>query len=142
MLGLSRNKLYCFDCAGAMFHPVCCDERHLSTFFGRCYFFAMSDPREEIAKALSNWMTPDQTAKLVDEVLAITKRASAEFDCKKCGQRQMRWTDIPDAKAVASALTDLSNQAFGRPLEASAHQDPVKFVRLTNLAEVEELKRG
>ena len=43
-------------------------------------------------------MTPEQVGKLIDEVLAISKRASAEFNCKKCGQRQMRWTNIPDAK--------------------------------------------
>lgn len=99
----------------------------------------MTEPREAIAAALQNWLTPEQTAKLVDEILSISKRASAEFSCKKCGQRQMRWTDIPDAKAVASALTDLSNQAFGRPQESSAHQDPVQFYRLTNMEEVAKL---
>jgi hypothetical protein len=93
----------------------------------------MAEPRDELAAKLSSYLTPEQIEKLVDEVLAITKRASAEFNCKSCGQRQMRWTDIPDAKAVASALGDLMNQAFGRPSETSDTTEPVIFKRLTRL---------
>ena len=93
----------------------------------------MAEPRDELAAKLSSYLTPEQIEKLVDEVLAITKRASAEFSCKSCGQRQMRWTDIPDAKAVASALADLMNQAFGRPGETSDTTEPILFKRLTKL---------
>jgi hypothetical protein len=95
----------------------------------------MSDPRDELGKKLSSYMTPEQIGKLIDEVLAITKRASAEFSCKKCGQRQMRWTDIPDAKSVASALADLMNQAFGRPSETNDTVEPIVFQRLTKLSD-------
>ena len=97
----------------------------------------MSEPREELAAKLSSYMTPEQVGKLIDEVLAISKRASAEFNCKKCGQRQMRWTDIPDAKAVASALGDLMNQAFGRPSETNDRPEPIVFKRLTQLEEAQ-----
>jgi hypothetical protein len=93
----------------------------------------MPEPRDELAKKLSAYMTPEQIAKLIDEILAITKRVSAEFNCKKCGQRQMRWTDVADAKAVASALSDLMNQAFGRPSETNDTVEPVVFKRLTRL---------
>ena len=93
----------------------------------------MAEPRDELAAKLSSYLTPEQIGKLVDEVLAITKRASAEFNCKSCGQRQMRWTDIPDAKAVASALGDLMTQAFGRPGEANERSEPIVFKRLTKL---------
>lgn len=92
----------------------------------------MSEPRDELAKKLGSYLTPEQIHKLIDEILAIDKRASAEFNCKKCGQRQMRWTEIPDAKAVASALGDLMNQAFGRPSETSEHVEPIIFKRLTS----------
>lgn len=100
----------------------------------------MSEPRAELAKALSTYLTPAQVTKLIDEILAIDKRASAEFRCKKCEQRQMAWTTIPDAKAVTSALTDLMSQAFGRPQEASSNTDPILFYRLTNMEEANALQ--
>jgi hypothetical protein len=97
----------------------------------------MSDPREAIANALRGFLTEEQTKILVDEVLAVTKKGKAEFNCKKCGARQIQYANIPDARAVASALSDLANQAYGRPTEASVQNDPVQFIRLTNLGELE-----
>jgi hypothetical protein len=99
----------------------------------------VADPREALADALAGFLTPEQTRTLVDEVLAVTKKGRADFSCKSCGQRQIQFALIPDARAVASALTDLANQAYGRPVEAAAAQvEPIKFVRLTNLSELEE----
>lgn len=72
---------------------------------------------------------------LVDEILVIKKRTSAEFTCKGCGKRQMQWTEISDAKAVALALPDLLNQAYGRVGETSEKTEPVIFKRLTKLEE-------
>jgi hypothetical protein len=100
----------------------------------------MSEPREAIAQALTGFLSPEQVKKLIDEVLSIEKRASAEFNCRKCGARQMQWGMVTDAKAVASALTDLANQAFGRPGEASAQQDPIQFYRLTNLEDADAVR--
>jgi hypothetical protein len=97
----------------------------------------MAEPRDELAAKLSSFLTPEQISKLVDEILAIEKRASAEFACKKCGQRQMRWTKIPDARAVATALSDLLNQAYGRPGETGDRAEPVIFKRLTKLEPTE-----
>ena len=98
---------------------------------------AGEDPRESLAAALSLYLTPDQLTKLVDEVLAIEKRTSVEFICKKCGQKQRQYGSVSDAKAVALALPDLLNQAFGRPGEASNDTQQVIFNRLTKLEEVE-----
>jgi hypothetical protein len=66
---------------------------------------------------------------LMDEVLAITKRAHGEFSCKNCGQRQRQPCEIPDAKAVTGALVDLANQAWGRPSEDKAEVEGITFVR-------------
>lgn len=96
----------------------------------------MAEPRDELGKKLSEYLTPEQVSKLIDEVLAIEKRVSAEFRCKKCNQRQMQWTTVSDAKAVASALADMMNQAFGRPSETSEHSEPIVFKRLTKLEPV------
>lgn len=96
----------------------------------------MSDPREAIAAALQGFLTPEQSRLLVDEILAIKKQARAEFNCKKCGARQIQFGEVSDAKAVSSALTDLANQAYGRPTDASAQGEPVTFVRLTKMSEV------
>jgi len=95
----------------------------------------MAEPRDAIASALASYLTAEQVTKLIDEILAINKRISAEFTCKKCGARQMQWTTVPDAKAVALALPDLLNQAYGRPGETSERTDPVVFKRLTKLEE-------
>jgi len=91
----------------------------------------MPEPRDELAKKLSSYLTPEQIEKLIDEILAIEKRVSAEFYCKKCGQRQMQWGKVPDAKSVALALGDFMNQAFGRPSEQNDTVEPVIFKRLT-----------
>lgn len=96
----------------------------------------MDEPREVLANALSNYLTPAQMQKLVDEVLNIEKRVSAEFRCKSCNQRQMAWSTVADAKAVASALSDLLTQSFGRASEASVQADPIAFYRLTDMKEL------
>lgn len=100
----------------------------------------MSEPRAELARALTGYLSPEQVSKLIDEILAINKRASAEFKCKKCEQRQMQWVSVPDAKAVTSALTDLMSQAFGRPQEANSNTDPVQFYRLTSMEDANALR--
>lgn len=97
-------------------------------------------PRAALAQALSAMLSPEQLAKLIDDVLAIRKRASAEFFCKSCNKRQMQYVEIADAKAVALALPDLLNQAYGRPQEANQQGDPVLFKRLTVLSDDEELE--
>jgi len=97
----------------------------------------VSDPREQIANALAGFLTPEQTQHLVDEVLATTKRGRAFFNCKKCGAQQIQFAEIPDATAVTSAITDLMNQGFGRPVESSVQADPIQFIRLTDLGELE-----
>lgn len=102
----------------------------------------MAEPREAIASALSSYLTPEQVKILIDEILAINKRASAEFTCKKCKQRQMQWTEIPDAKAVADSLAGLLAQGFGRPQEASEKMDPIKFKRLTIIEDDDDLEKA
>lgn len=99
----------------------------------------MAEPREHLARALESYLTTEQIQKLIDEILAIEKRTSAEFTCKDCGRRQMQWTTIPDAKAVALALPDLLNQAYGRVGETSEKTEPVVFKRLTKLEPEDEL---
>ena len=78
-------------------------------------------PREEIGKALEGKLTPEQLAYLLDEVLAIRKGARGWCpDCKKHVQ-----VEIPDAKAVTSALGDLMTQSWGRPTEQKVDQSIV-----------------
>jgi len=88
-------------------------------------------PRELLAEALRGYLTPEQLSKLIDEVLAIEKTTSADFTCKFCGRMQMQRAKVNDAKAVALALPDLLNQAFGRVGEETGGGDPVVFKRLT-----------
>ena len=96
-----------------------------------------SDPRSAIANALSAFLTEEQTNRLVNEVLAIEKRASVEVTCKHCGRHQKVWADVPDARAVAGALTDLANQAFGRPSESEKGEQTIIFRRLVRLEDLE-----
>lgn len=99
----------------------------------------MSEPREQLASALANFLTPEQTTKLIDEVLAITKKARAEFTCKSCGKRQIQFGDVSDARAVSTALTDLLTQAYGRAGEEAHQGEPILFVRVSTLAEAEKI---
>jgi len=99
----------------------------------------MAEPREQLAAALNQFLTPEQTTKLIDEVLAITKKARAEFTCKKCGAQQIQFGEVSDARAVSTALTDLLTQAFGRAGEEAHQGEPILFVRVSTLAEADKL---
>jgi hypothetical protein len=90
----------------------------------------MSDEvRSQLGESLAGKLTEEQRAFLMDQVLAIEKTVYAEFACKNCGQRQKQPAKIPDAKAVTSSLTDLMNQAWGRPSEDKAEVEGISFVR-------------
>jgi len=93
-----------------------------------------------LADALKGFLTPEQLKILIDEVLAVRKRAWVEFSCKHCGRKQAQYGEFNDAKAVALALPDLLNQAFGRVGEATASTDPVSFKRLTVTDSDEEVE--
>ena len=68
-------------------------------------------PREQVARALSGFLTADQLEKLIDEALAIRK--SAWGRCKECAKSVQ--IEVLDAKAVIGATTDLLTSAFGPP---------------------------
>ena len=72
-----------------------------------------------VADALAEKLTPEQISMLIENVLAITKKARGW--CPKC--KGQVWVDIPDAKAVTGSLNDLMIQAFGRPGQAEVEQD-------------------
>jgi hypothetical protein len=61
---------------------------------------------------------------LMKEVLASTKHARGW--CGSC--RKAVTVEIPDAKAVVSAMSDLLVQAKGRPSEASSDDDRVTVI--------------
>jgi len=96
----------------------------------------VAEPRESLAKALEGILTPEQLKILIDEVLAITKKAKAEFNCKTCGQRQYQYAEISDALSVARALPELLNQAYGRTVEATVVAEPIRFYRLTKMSQL------
>jgi hypothetical protein len=89
----------------------------------------VSDTRSQIGDALAGKLNPEQIELLLDEVLAIRKNAWGEFSCKACGQRQRQLCEIPDAKAVTGALTDLLNQAWGRPQDDKQEAEGITFIR-------------
>lgn len=84
----------------------------------------MADVRSEIGKALEGKFTPEQTELLLNEVLAITKQVWVS--CPACKKKSL--VEVPDAKAVVGALTDLSNQAWGRPND-TVQDEQVAFTR-------------
>lgn len=96
----------------------------------------MPEPREQLATALANFLTPEQLSKLIDEVLSVEKRMYAEFNCKKCGANQFQYGKVSDAKSVAAALTDLLTQAYGRPGEEAHQAEPIQLYRVSSLNEV------
>jgi hypothetical protein len=96
-----------------------------------------SDPRSAIAQALGSFLTPNQVEHLVNEILAINKRVSAEFTCKHCKRSQKHWVDIPDARSVTSGIAELANQAYGRPSETDRASQPINFFRITVSSEDE-----
>lgn len=78
----------------------------------------MSDPRSEIANALKGKLNEEQVSTLIDSVLAIKKKVRHEFTCTKdCKRRQIHHVEIDDTEKVVKALSDLLNQAWGRPTE-------------------------
>lgn len=86
----------------------------------------MSDARSRARDALNGKLTPEVLDTLVDEVLASTKRARGW--CPEC-QKQV-WVEIPDSKAVTSALSELLTQAEGRPGTTEVDSQVVHEYRL------------
>lgn len=72
------------------------------------------DVRDRLKRGLEDHLTDQQITKLFEEVLALTKQSRGW--CKEC--KHAVFVEIPDAKAVTSALMDLSNRAFGTPGKA------------------------
>ncbi len=87
----------------------------------------MSDTRSQIGDALAGKLTEEQLRLLMDEVLAIKKGARGW--CPTCNRAVQ--VEIPDAKGVTGALTDLLNQSHGRPTEVKPEQEGIVFVRKT-----------
>ena len=94
----------------------------------------MSDARVQIGSALNDKLSPEQVRFLMDEVLAITKQGWGS--CKECNHRVL--VDIPDARAVTSSLTDLLNQAWGRPSEVAKEDQGLVVNRKVVLANQDE----
>lgn len=69
------------------------------------------DARGLIADALDDFLDADQIKLLMDEVLKMTKNAWTS--CPSCKKRVQ--VEIPDAKAVVGALSELLTQAKGSP---------------------------
>ena len=69
--------------------------------------------RDAIGEALAGKLDEEQLRLLMDEVLKINKMGRGW--CGECKKQVM--VEIPDARAVTSALTDLMTQSWGRPTE-------------------------
>jgi hypothetical protein len=77
---------------------------------------ARRDARSLIGDALDEFLDPEQVRLLMDEVLKMTK--SAWTSCPHCKKRVQ--VEVPDAKAVVGALSDLLTQAKGSPTKQQA----------------------
>lgn len=95
-------------------------------------------PRDAIGEALAGKLTPEQLTYLMDEVLAITKRVTADFKCRHCSKSQRGQIEIPDAKAVTSSLAELMTQSWGRPDAANQDTEIVVHRNVYLVSEEEE----
>ena len=86
----------------------------------------MSDARSRTREALNGKLTPEKLDVLVDEVLAVTKKARGW--CPEC--KKQVWVEISDPKAVVSALSELLTQAEGRPATSEVDSQVVHEYRL------------
>jgi hypothetical protein len=85
----------------------------------------VSDTRSQIGSALEGRFTPEKLDLLADKILEIDKQARGW--CPNCNKAVH--VTIPDAKAVTSALTDLANQAWGRPQDDKQEAEGITFIR-------------
>lgn len=69
------------------------------------------DSRDLLSEALDAFLTQEQLRALIDDVLQIRKKAWVS--CTHCKKKNE--VEIPDAKAVVGAMSDLMVQAKGRP---------------------------
>lgn len=92
------------------------------------------DARGLIADALDEFLDADQIKMLMDEVLKMTK--NAWVNCPSCKKRAM--AEIPDAKAVVGALSELLTQAKGSPTKQQVDTGLVVNRNVYVVAEPEE----
>ena len=85
----------------------------------------MSDARSRIGSALEDKLTEEQLSLLLNEILAVKKQTRGW--CPNCRKQVM--VEISDAKAVAAAIRDLLQEAWGRPVDAKAVEAGVTFIR-------------
>lgn len=96
----------------------------------------MADIREQARESLEGILDKEKLDLLINEVLAFTKKARAEFVCKHCHRTQIQYAEISDSKAVVTAITELLNQTMGRPKEAAiSDQEKIHFERVVYLAD-------
>lgn len=89
---------------------------------------APSGVRESARNMLAVKLDSTQLDSLFDDVLAITKQAWVS--CKHCNKKSP--VDIPDAKAVVSALSDLVTKIADLPKDAESGERIVfqRFVEM------------
>ena len=99
-----------------------------------------ADIRQQLGKQLESKFTPEQLNLLINEVLAIKKGVQVEVRCKHCNRAQKVLGEMPDARAVTTALKELLNQAWGAPVEQRAETEfkLVRNVYVVAEAEVEQ----
>ena len=87
------------------------------------------DARGRIEEALDGLLDRETLNVLLKEVLAVTKQARGWCPtCKKAVQ-----VDIPDSKAVVSAMSELLVQAKGKPAQENPDDDHVTVIYTTVL---------
>ena len=96
------------------------------------------DVRTDIAKGLEGALKPAQIEKLIDEILAIQKGARGW--CPNCNRNVQ--VQIPDAKGVTSALTELMNQSWGRPTDSKVETEIIVNRQVILVADTEEEPDG
>ena len=89
------------------------------------------------AKA-AQWINPEQLDALFEGALAITKRVSTPVTCKHCKKNQMAFVEIPDAKSVVSALSDIVTKIADVPKEQVQEQDRIVFERVIYMTPEDE----
>lgn len=83
----------------------------------------MTDPRSDLGSWLRGLQAEGKLEALFTQILFAEgkKKGYAEFNCKKCGQRQRQEAevDVPAAKPseLAKAFQILMDQAYGKPAE-------------------------
>lgn len=84
--------------------------------------------RADLAEVINKTFDSEWLAEFAEQLKGMTKGMWGMGECPECGSKRKVFVDVPDLKGLLAALTELMEQAEGRPGTAQGEAGGVTLV--------------